>query len=163
MFSILHDSAFIMADDNALFAIEVDADDYAEPAAGDTPTVSRTYQSEEAFQAIKESYSAKIDGGKSYENLIAAIPVLAEENDVSENAEDVKHAFANGGGSKMKLSKKDIQLLHYATGEMYYERNYTGLMSLCGRARRFCEVDAKLEDSLARWTRRCEDRLAGRV
>ncbi|KAK5171442.1 uncharacterized protein LTR77_004586 [Saxophila tyrrhenica] len=67
-----------MAEDNNLFAIEVDADDYADTAADDTPSVSRTHQSRPAFESIKSSYSAKITGGTSYKDLIAAVPVLAK-------------------------------------------------------------------------------------
>ena len=47
-----------------LLDIQVDADDYAETAAGDTPTNNdRTLVTEEQFQQTKATYRAKIDSG----------------------------------------------------------------------------------------------------
>ena len=47
-----------------LLDIQVDADDYAETAAGDTPTSNdRTLVTEEQFQQTKATYRAKIDSG----------------------------------------------------------------------------------------------------
>lgn len=136
--------------DNELFAIEVDADDYAETAAGDTPPVSRTFQSEADFQAQKATYSAKIDGGKTYEDLVAAVPVL----DAS-FCESVVNDY-----SKTRLSKKDIQLLGYAIGELYYDKDYQRLLELCERISHCCEVDEKTTQSLSRWMQKCYDRLS---
>lgn len=147
-----------MADDNALFAIEVDADDYAGTAAGDTPAVSRTHQNESTFQTIKATYSAKIDGGTAHADLIAAVPALSEPGDVAEHGDPSRNNLAaNGEGLKVRLSKKDIQLLNYAVGELYYARHYEGVVRLCGRVREVCEVDGKTEESLGRWMRRCAE------
>ncbi|KAK3710105.1 hypothetical protein LTR37_010536 [Vermiconidia calcicola] len=111
--------------DNGLFAIEVDADDYAGTAASDTPVMSRTYQSQEAFNSIKASYTANIDGGDT----------------------------------KIKLRKKEVQLLGYAAGEMYFERDYENLTALCERALDLCELDVKVIDSVQRWRERCLERM----
>ena len=142
--------------EDGLLAIEVDADDYAETAAGDPPSVSRTYQSEGDFKAIKATYTAKIDGGKTYEDLIAAVPVLAsdltmaKDNDISTN-----------GHSSVKLSKKDVQLLGYAVGEMYFDKEFMRAIELCERVKLSCEVDGKTTESLNRWESRCQERLSG--
>ena len=141
--------------DNCLFAIEVDADDYAETAAGDTPAVSRTFQSEADFQAVKATYQAKVDGGNTYRDLISAVPVL--------ELSDVDEANGTGGtdlnGPKVKLGKKDFQLLGYAVGEMYYDKQYGRILELCERVTARCEIDEKTAESLGRWERRCGERL----
>lgn len=140
--------------DSGLLAIEVDADDDAETAAGDTPSVSRTYQSEESFQAIKTNYTAKHDGGTTYQDLISAVPVLDFRNTPE------TQAAANGDEvAKVKLSKRDFQLLGYAVGEMYLDKDYEGILHMCGRVREKCEVDAKVAESLERWERRCRGRI----
>ena len=142
-----------MADqDNSLFAIEVDADDYADAVAEDTPSVSRTYQSEKDFQDVKARYSAKIDGGNSYEDLIAAVPVLDQ---TASGLADGRNTF----NAKTKLSKKHIQLLGYAVGELYYDKEFKRAIEQCQRVRSSCEVDRKTEDSLERWIVRCEERF----
>lgn len=145
-----------MADqENSLLAIEVDADNYAETAAGDVPSVSRTYQSEADFQAQKATYTAKIDGGKTYQDLITAVPILEQDKIDSDS-----RSGPQNGHLKVKLSKKDVQLLGYAVGELYYDKEYRRIVDLCERIARFCDTDEKTEESLRRWTRRCHERLS---
>lgn len=139
--------------DPGLFAIEVDADDYAETAAEDNPAVPRTYQSEADFRAIKSVYSAKIDGepGQStYDDLIAAVPVLS-----GSPSDETQHVDPD----RVKLSKKDVQLLGYAVGEMYFDRRYADAIRLCERVKQRCDVDGKLDHSLVRWMDRCRERM----
>ncbi|KAK3050485.1 hypothetical protein LTR09_008396 [Extremus antarcticus] len=141
-----------MADeDNDVFAIEVDADNYGEAAAADTPAVSRTHQSEAAFQAVKSSYTAKIDGGTTYQDFIAAVPVLTNPDEVSESV--------TNGHSKVKLGKRDSQLLGYAVGELYYDKDYAGVVELCQRVKDRCEFDVKTAEALERWCGRCRERM----
>ena len=141
---------------NGLSAIEVDADDYAEAAAGDAPAVPRTFQSEADFQAQRSSYSAKVDCGNNYEGLFVAVPVLTPHA-----GRDGDGSATVNGSTKVKLSKKDVQLLSYAVGEMYYARQYKQIIELCGRVREGCECDGKLAESVERWSRRCEERMQG--
>jgi hypothetical protein len=144
-----------MADqEDGLLAIEVDADDYAETAAGDTPSVSRTYQSEPDFQAIKTSYAAKQDGNNTYQDLIAAVPALKSNDALALNRSE-----QSTGHAKVRLGKKDLQLLGYAVGEMYFDKEYARILELCHRVRGRCDVDAKTVGSLDRLERRCRDRL----
>jgi len=136
-------------------AIEVDADDYAETAAEDVPPVSRTYQSEEAFQAQKAAYSAKIDGGTTYQELIGAVPILTHSNGHSHHQSD-----CTNGTAKVRMSKKEIQLLGYAVGEMYCDRRYHEIIGLCDRVYALCEIDDKTCQSLRKWTTRCRERVS---
>ncbi|KAK1825519.1 hypothetical protein LTR12_000320 [Friedmanniomyces endolithicus] len=141
---------------NELFGIEVDADDYAETAAHDTPPVSRTFQSEADFQAQKATYSAKIDIGNNYERLLDAIPLL---NPVNEPSPPTETHIQPQAASPIRLGKKDAQLLGYAVGELYYDKRYRDIIQLCERVKMVCETDGKTAESLRRWTRRCETRL----
>ncbi|TKA70390.1 hypothetical protein B0A55_05613 [Friedmanniomyces simplex] len=136
---------------NELLAIEVDADDYAETAAHDTPAVSRTFQSEADFQAQKDAYSARIDLGDNYQRLLEAVPFL--KPDSSSTDRDTSEA------SLIRLGKKDGQLLAYAVGELYYDKRFRDIIQLSERVRLVCETDDKTAESLRRWTRRCEERL----
>ncbi|KAF7193525.1 hypothetical protein HII31_05100 [Pseudocercospora fuligena] len=142
-----------MADneDDGLLGIEVDTDDYAETAAGDTPSVPRTFQSEADFQVQKASYTAKIDQGNIYAELIKTLPIL-EAGTSSANGTDTDRA-------KAKLSKKDVQLIGYAVGEMYFDRKYQDIIDLCQRVEEKCETDKKLNQSLEKWMGRCRERL----
>lgn len=135
--------------DSGLFAIEVDADDYAETAAGDAPTVPRTYQSEADFQRIKTAYAAKIDGvpgHSTHDDLLAAVPTLDTSSRCS--------------GERARLGKKDAQLLGYAVGELYFDRRYADVVALCERVREVCEVDGKTDEAMARWMGRCRAKMA---
>lgn len=146
-------------DENELLAIEVDPDDYASTAAGDTPSsVSRTYQSEADFQVQKASYTAKIDGGKSYTDLILSIPALATHT--NPNQSNSNGSVMNNGHEKITLTKKQVQLLGYAVGELYFDARYADLCQLCERVRSECVVDEKLVQSLERWERRSRERMS---
>ncbi|PPJ55710.1 hypothetical protein CBER1_08283 [Cercospora berteroae] len=143
-------------DPNDLFSISVDADDYAEAAAGDAPSnVDRTFQSEEDFQKQKASYSAKVHQGNLLEEFVSAIPALEFRGQTS----------TQGEGEKLKLGNKDVQLLGYVVGEMYYDRKYGEILELCGRVRDICEVEGgerekrRFEESLERWEGKCRGRL----
>ena len=124
--------------------VDVDADNYAEAAAEDVP-VDRTFQSEEDFQKQKAGYSAKVDQGDHYEELIKVVPALG----------------SGAGGRLVKLQKKEVMLLGYAVGEMYYEQRYEEILELCGRVRERCWIDKdrKLGESLGRWERRCKAKV----
>lgn len=141
--------------DGGLLAIEVDTDDYAEIAGGDVPAQARTYQSEADFCAIKASYTAKIDGGNTHKDLIAAVPVLLNEADDTSRPNGVTK-----GHTRIKLTKKDAQLLGYAVGELYFDNDYAKCVELCQRAQICCDVDEKFAESLSRWMRRCNERLS---
>lgn len=132
-----------------LFAIGVGVDNYAETAASDAPNVSRTFQSEEAFQKIKASYTAKIDTGNNYQTLLKAVPVLQTS---SSGPQD-------DGVTKTKLGIKDKNLLGYAVGEMYYDRKFQEVIDLCQRVEMMCAVDAKLGESLKKWKGMCEAKM----
>ena len=134
--------------DNSLFAIEVDTDDYAETAAGDTPSVPRTFQSEAEFAAVKASYTARHDNGDLHAELIQHVPELGNAT---------VETTSNGGARK--LDKRDQLLLGYVVGEMYYDRDYAGIAELCGRVREVCVVDARLGGNLDRWTEKARARL----
>lgn len=148
-------------DDNALFAIEVDVDDYADTAAADNPsasttstnqddaaTVSRTFQSASAFQAQKAAYRAKIDWGDLEADLIKAVPVLCRTT---------RDPVA--GGEEVKLSKKGIQLLGYVVGELYFSRRFEEIIGLCQRVLVGCELDAKTRVGVEKWIARSKGRL----
>ena len=143
--------------DSGLFAIEVDADDYAETAAGDTQSMPRTFQSEADFQAQKDQYSAKIDNGNILAELTKAISTLRDCTAASAlNGETLD-------SGRKKLSKKDGQVLGYAAGELYYDGHYGQLIDLCRRVSAVCTLDSKTAESLQRWVARCEDRLRPRA
>jgi hypothetical protein len=134
-----------------LFAIEVDTDNYAETAATDIPSVSRTHQSEDAFAAIKASYQAKQDHGNIYAELLRTVPLL--DPAVTQKTGDAD------GAAKPKFGKREQQLLGYTVGELYYDGEYSRIVEVCGRVREKFEVPGKLEEALERWTERAEGRL----
>lgn len=134
-----------MADDTGLLAIDVNVDDYAETAAGDTPSVSRTFQSEEDFLAQRNSYSARVDNGNQYAEFLKAVPVFADSLAVS--------------GERIKLTKKEYQLLGYAAGELYFDHKFAKLLDLCDMVEERCEVDVKLRESLDRWRGRARAKM----
>ncbi|RMY85914.1 hypothetical protein D0861_06197 [Hortaea werneckii] len=159
-------------DDNALFAIEVDVDDYAETAAADNPSSaspsaaptnhqndsttatmnSRTFQSASAFQAQKAAYRAKIDQGGLEAELVKAVPALKP----CPSRDPVAVA---AGGEKVRLSKKESQLLGYAVGEMYFSRRFGEVVGLCERVLMGCELDVRTRAGVEKWMRRSRERL----
>ncbi|RMY49144.1 hypothetical protein D0865_07668 [Hortaea werneckii] len=161
-------------DDNALLAIEVDVDDYADTAAADNPSssttatnqddaattapVSRTFQSESAYQAQKEAYRAKIDQGGLEAELVGAVPALIDH----ETLEGRREGEVDAAG-KVKLSKKETQLLGYTVGELYFLKRFQEVIELCERVLAICEVDAKTRVGVEKWMQRCRARATGQV
>lgn len=205
-------------DDNALFAIEVDmVNDYAGTAAADSTTnhqiddaatttttpqpqpVSRTFQSETAFQAQKHAYRAKIDHhhqGNLEAELVRLVPALGRRNgefwDLEGGNTTMTAAAAAGGrghgdgdgdgdgngnadgeetedgkgedgkeGGKVKLSKKEVQLLGYTVGAMYFEKRFQEFITLCERVLIVCELDAKTRVGVEKWIQRSQERIRG--
>ncbi|OQN96869.1 hypothetical protein B0A48_17423 [Cryoendolithus antarcticus] len=109
-------------EDDDLLAIEVDAGSYATAAVQDTPTVSRTHQTEEAFQAIKATYQAKHYNGSLYAELISDVPELDLDQSPSSSAsfDELK--------PKRKLDKRQQALFGYVVGELYYDREWRKAM-----------------------------------
>ncbi|KAK5724792.1 hypothetical protein LTR15_004841 [Elasticomyces elasticus] len=131
---------------NELLSIEVGSDDYADAAAQDAPTVSRTYQSEEAFRKI--AYTAINESGNNYERLLKAIPALDTQ------LEDSSTTNGDGAHVTHRISKRDGQLLGYAVGELYYDKRFQDIVQLCERVKQACTTDDKTAESLQRWTQR---------
>jgi hypothetical protein len=162
--------------ENSLFDIEVDADDYADAAAEDTPVVDRTHQSEADFLKVKETYQARQDGsrGALYSELLEAVPSLAAADaGASLSKEDVVDGDVkvegngdggiNGGGEKkVKLDKRSQLLLGYVVGELWYDGEFKEVERLCGRLEEVCELDARVAPGVKRWRERAEGRLASR-
>lgn len=161
--------------DGGLFAIEIDPDDYAAAATHEnssdaTGEVPRTFQSEAAFQLIKDSYKAKHDDGNAYADLLAAVPALrsswkssplvtpaaSAENPANSNPSLNSHDdhVINGNGcgndagdsrtnmahDKTLLDKRNTQLLGYAVAELYFAGDYEEVTALCERVRLRCEL-----------------------
>ena len=133
--------------ENPLFDIGVDADDYAEAAAEDAPTVDRTHQSEADFLAVKAAYSARQDGGDLYSELMRSVPHLAQDT-ASE-------------GTKPKLDKRVQMLLGYAIGELYYDGEFARIVQLCDAVLETCTVDKRLVPGLERSRERARVRTEG--
>jgi hypothetical protein len=142
--------------ENSLFDIEVDADDYADAAAEDTPVVDRTHQSEADFLKVKESYQARQDGsrGALYSELLKAMPLLAADADAG--------APSGDDGKKVKLDKRSQLLLGYVVGELWYDGEFAEVQRLCTRLEEVCELDARVAPGVKRWRERAEGRLASK-
>jgi hypothetical protein len=149
--------------ENSLFDIEVDADDYADAAAEDTPVVDRTHQSEADFLKVKETYQARQDGsrGALYSELLEAVPSLAAADaGASLSKEDVNGGDVNGdAANKVKLDKRSQLLLGYVVGELWYDGEFEEVERLCGRLEEVCELDARVAPGVRRWRERAEVRL----
>ncbi|RMY15437.1 hypothetical protein D0867_06832 [Hortaea werneckii] len=160
-------------DDNALFAIEVDVDDYADTAAADkpsstthyqndsaTPVSSRTFQSENAFLVQKDQYRAKIDQGGLEAELVGAVPALRPlpHRETTSSEEGCRGGEVDAAGGKVKLSKKETQLLGYTVGELYFSRRFEEAVKLCERVLAVCEVDAKTRGVVEKWMQRSRAR-----
>jgi hypothetical protein len=149
--------------ENSLFDIEVDADDYADAAAEDTPVVDRTHQSEADFLKVKETYQARQDGsrGALYSELLEAVPSLAAADaGASLSKEDVNGGDVNGdAANKVKLDKRSQLLLGYVVGELWYDGEFEEVERLCGRLEEVCELDARVAPGVRMWRERAEVRL----
>jgi hypothetical protein len=141
--------------ENSLFDIEVDADDYADAAAEDTPVVDRTHQSEADFLKVKETYQARQDGsrGSLYSELLEAVPSLAVDAGIPSGDDATK---------KVKLDKRSQLLLGYVVGELWYDGKFKEVERLCTRLEEVCELDSRVAPGVKRWRERAEGRLASK-
>jgi hypothetical protein len=144
-------------DDTGLFAINLDPD--ADPEADEVPNIPRTHQTEADFQAQKSSYSPQIDQGDLLTTLYRAVPVLDPDDTRTEKSPDDTTI------SPVTLTKKEIQLLGYAVGELYWDGRYEDVVRLCARVEEKCVLvgvgGEKVRGLVGRWRERCLGRLKG--
>lgn len=131
----------MLEDEPDIFSIAVDADDYAETAAGDVPAVDRTYQSAEDFAKVKASYVAKHDDGGHREELYKQIPALQ-----------------SGEPAQYRLDKRQQALVGYAVGELYYDHQYAEALILLDQIEATCHVDERLLKSMRKWRQQCKNK-----
>jgi hypothetical protein len=145
---------------NSSLTVDVDPDNYADPAVEDAPPVPRTFQTESEFQAQRSTYSAKIDhsADKIYQALVAAIPALKDP--ASTAAPDAIASINSHSQAKIQLGKKDTQLLEYTVGALYFDQKYQDIIKLCDRVEQCCELNDRLAKALARWRDRCRARCS---
>jgi hypothetical protein len=76
-------------------------------------------------------------------------------------SQDVKSNGDEAGPSpsKYKLTKRDVQLLGYAAGELYFLREWSKLSILCRAVEHQCQVDAKLRANLIKWNGKAVRRM----
>ncbi|KAF2719534.1 hypothetical protein K431DRAFT_202127, partial [Polychaeton citri CBS 116435] len=146
-----------------LFAIEVDADGYAETVAGDVAAqVSRTHQSEADFNAQKASYSARFDNGNLIEQLYEALPLLKKSTSSEyANTRSIQPGFDGSSCQQQsrRLDKREAQLVGYAMGELYYDRRYATIVDLCERLPQTYGLDAKTATNLKKWIHQSSERM----
>lgn len=139
-------------EDISLLAIDLGPDNYASTAATDTPTHNpRTHQTEAAFAQIKSSYIAKQDTSQAelYADLIRTAPAL----------DPAREEVGLQGEGRVKLNKREQQLLGYVVGELYWDREFERIVDLCDRVFGVCVVDKRLGLSLGKWRSRAMERL----
>ncbi|OQO02974.1 hypothetical protein B0A48_11257 [Cryoendolithus antarcticus] len=141
------------AEDDDFLAIEVDANSYATAAVQDTPTVSRTHQTEEAFQAIKATYQAKQQNGNLYAELVSDVPELNIDQSIPSSA------AKDEPKPKFKLNKRQQALFGYVAGELYYDRDFETVVRLCERAGEVCVLEGKFEAAVQKWKGRAGERM----
>lgn len=129
-------------EENSLFAIDVDTDDYATAAAADTPAPApedRTYQSPAAFASVKSSYVARQDAGDHYAELRRNLPCLEDP-----------------ASPRLPLDKRDQLLLGYVVGELWYDGRKGEVRGLCKRVLERCVVEGRARGVVEGWVGRLE-------
>lgn len=141
--------------------LAVDPDAYAETAENDDadvdpalrdPTLARTYQSEEAFAAQRDGYVARVDDGGHWEVLGRRVSEL-------QRRPDQRQGQIDGEAGTVVLSKPDRQLLAAVAAELYFEKDWEGLVELCGMVRGVCSGDKKSLEGLDTWEEKARGKL----
>ncbi|KAG9654994.1 hypothetical protein KCU64_g6844, partial [Aureobasidium melanogenum] len=153
--------------DATVAAVEAEDDSDAEREKAGAARAARTRYTEDDFLAQKASYTARIDEGSIWKQLLAFEPpfrpseaFLADVNagsvDISTSASSSNATSAAG---KTQLDKKHHQTIQAAVSELYFLEKYPAVKEIITWAKDNFEKDKKWDVQVAKWESKVDARM----
>ncbi|KAH0358356.1 hypothetical protein KCU83_g605, partial [Aureobasidium melanogenum] len=153
--------------DATVAAVEAEDDSDAEREKAGAARAARTRYTEDDFLAQKASYTARIDEGSIWKQLLAFEPpfrpseaFLADVNagsvDISTSASSSNATSAAG---KTQLDKKHHQTIQAAVSELYFLEKYPAVKEIITWAKDNFEKDKKWDVQVAKWETKVDARM----
>ncbi|KAG9562331.1 hypothetical protein KCU71_g7524, partial [Aureobasidium melanogenum] len=153
--------------DATVAAVEAEDDSDAEREKAGAARAARTRYTEDDFLAQKASYTARIDEGSIWRQLLTFEPpfcpseafvsaVDAGSLDMSPSSFSTN---ATSGAGKTKLDKKHHQTIQAAVSELYFLEKYPAVKEIITWAKDNFEKDKKWDVQVAKWENKVEARM----
>ncbi|KAI5245344.1 hypothetical protein E4T42_06837 [Aureobasidium subglaciale] len=145
---------------------EAEDDSDAEREKAGAARAARMRYTEEDFLAQKESYSARIDEGSIWKQLVVFTPpfmpsatFLSTVNAAPSTPTSTTTAEQNPTGTKTKLDKKHHQTIQAAVSELYFLEKYTAVQEIITWAKEHFEKDKKWDKQVQKWEERVMEKM----
>ncbi|KAI5242866.1 hypothetical protein E4T43_04537 [Aureobasidium subglaciale] len=150
---------------------EAEDDSDAEREKAGAARAARMRYTEEDFLAQKESYTARIDEGSIWKQLLAFSPPFTPSEDFlstvnaaplsppPSTSTSTTTAEAQATTEKTKLDKKHHQTIQAAVSELYFLEKYTAVQEIITWAKEHFEKDKKWDKQVQKWEERVREKM----
>ncbi|KAI5275043.1 hypothetical protein E4T47_01860 [Aureobasidium subglaciale] len=148
---------------------EAEDDSDAEREKAGAARAARMRYTEEDFLAQKESYTARIDEGSIWKQLLAFSPPFTPSEDFLSTVKAAPlspppstSTFAGeqeAGKQRTKLDKKHHQTIQAAVSELYFLEKYTAVQEIITWAKEHFEKDKKWDKQVQKWEERVREKM----
>ncbi|KAG9721604.1 hypothetical protein KCU73_g14203, partial [Aureobasidium melanogenum] len=153
--------------DATVAAVEAEDDSDAEREKAGAARAARTRYTEDDFLAQKASYTARIDEGSIWKQLLAFEPpfcpseafVSAVNAGSLDTTPSGSSTNATSGAGKTKLDKKHHKTIQAAVSELYFLEKYPAVKEIITWAKDNFEKDKKWDVQVAKWENKVEARM----
>ncbi|KAI4742133.1 hypothetical protein E4T50_07434 [Aureobasidium sp. EXF-12298] len=153
--------------DATLAAVEAEDDSDAEREKAGAARAARTRYTEDDFLAQKASYTARIDEGSIWKQLLHFEPPFrpseAFVSSVNATSMDqdtsISSTAAESGAARTKLDKKHHQTIQAAVSELYFLEKYTAVQEIITWAKGNFEKDKKWDVQVKKWEAKIESKM----
>ncbi|THY70420.1 hypothetical protein D6C86_07172 [Aureobasidium pullulans] len=150
--------------DATVAAVQAEDDSDAEREKATAARAARTRYTEEDFLAQKASYTARIDEGSVWKQLLVFDPPFRPSGAFLSalDAGDVDVPKGNGDSStgKRKLDKKHHQAIQAAVSELYFLQKYAAVQEIITWAKEHFEKDKKWDAQVVKWEGKIKEKMS---
>ncbi|KAI4754109.1 hypothetical protein E4T52_09335 [Aureobasidium sp. EXF-3400] len=152
--------------DATLAAVEAEDDSDAEREKAGAARAARTRYTEDDFLAQKASYTARIDEGSIWKQLLKFEPpfrpseaFVSSVNATSMDQDTSVSSTTAETGVKTKLDKKHHQTIQAAVSELYFLEKYAAVQEIITWAKGNFEKDKKWDAQVKKWEAKIESKM----
>ncbi|KAH0350115.1 hypothetical protein KCU81_g2815, partial [Aureobasidium melanogenum] len=152
--------------DATVAAVEAEDDSDAEREKAGAARAARTRYTEDDFLAQKASYTARIDEGSIWKQLLTFEPPFCPSQEflAAVNAGSVDTTISGlesqaTSAEKTQLDKKHHQTIQAAVSELYFLEKYAAVKEIIIWAKEHFEKDKKWDVQVKKWEDKVEARM----
>ncbi|THZ17798.1 hypothetical protein D6C91_05769 [Aureobasidium pullulans] len=149
--------------DATVAAVQAEDDSDAEREKATAARAARTRYTEEDFLAQKASYTARVDEGSVWKQLLVFDPPFRPSgaflSALDAGAVDVPKGNGDSSTGTSKLDKKHHQAIQAAVSELYFLQKYAAVQEIITWAKEHFEKDKKWDAQVVKWEGKIKEKM----